>query len=71
MTLSKRAQYIKDHYKLIQKTENLWEAQNIWNDTHIEKIKGTTKESVCYEARCLWGHFNFEDEAREFSRIFS
>lgn len=76
--MSKRAEYIKTHYSLRPLADTLlpkrqgWQAIAYKRDgrTIDDQIVGLDRSEVCREARCRWGHFNFEDEARAFGEIF-
>jgi hypothetical protein len=67
---SKRAQWIKANYRF-EKTSTGYRftvAGCDWSSNRV--IEGADREAVEHKARCHWGHFNFEDEARAFREIF-
>jgi hypothetical protein len=69
-TSNQRIAYIRSHYKLEQ-VPGGWRAQSLRTDgTVFAEYTRPTRDAVCYTARCQWGHFNFEDEARAFKEIF-
>ena len=63
-TSQKRIAYIKSNYSLTL-VDGIWVAKSPYSE-----IKGADHVRVRFEARCRWGHFNFEDEARAFAEIF-
>jgi hypothetical protein len=74
---SHRRKYIREHYSLQQNECNQWVAmmrhQNIVGPVLFveeNKIIGN-RNDVVFEARCRWGHFNFDDETEEFDGIFN
>lgn len=64
-----RAQYILNNYRLEQTAEG-WRAVSLYQGRVYSTIERSTREETCRKARCEWGHFNFEDEARAFATIF-
>lgn len=66
---SERAQYIASNYSLTKAADGRWHALNLYQGRVWGEFFGT-REEVIRNARCQWGHFNFEDEAAEFNRIF-
>ena len=69
-TISRRAQYILDNYRFEQQPDGRWRAVTFYQGRIFGEIIGPDREAVRREARCRWGHFNFEDEAEAFARIF-
>jgi hypothetical protein len=73
-----RARYIREHYRLEQ-TGGVWRAVSEHGGVHAQTgktwhsrdvIEGPDRGEVTRQARCRWGHFNFEDEAQAFAEIF-
>lgn len=73
MTISNptpRQQYILKTFSLKQEG-NVWVARWANKDgTDFARIEGADKSRVVYEARCRWGHVNYQDEAEAFATIF-
>jgi hypothetical protein len=76
----RRKKYIREHYSLRQLEYGEWVATSTHGGscpttkvrwTTEEKYFGASREEVARAARCEWGHFNFDDEAIEFGKIFS
>ena len=68
-TMTKRAQYIVDNYRLEQ-TSNGWKAVSMYNGRVFAQYECLTREECIRKARCQWGHFNYSDEAEAFATIF-
>lgn len=68
---TKRAESIKANYRF-EKTQTGYRftvAGCEWSSKRV--IEGADRETVAREARCHWGHFNFEDEARAFAEVLA
>ena len=74
--MNRRAQYIRDHYKL-ERTADGWRAVSnhggisngrAWH-SHSE-ITDSNRATLIARVRREWGHFNFEDEAEAFAEVF-
>ena len=65
-----RTQYIEENYSIKQLPSGEWEALNLYQGRVAHRIAGFDRDRVVYEASCRWGHFNFQDEADTFYRIF-
>lgn len=68
--ISPRAVYVHRSYSLTQ-TPAGWRAEVagcLWSKNRV--IEGADKAAVIGKFRALWGHFNFDDEARAFGQIF-
>lgn len=69
----RRRRWIREHYRLFEDDERgLWVAESLALDakTVFDRIEHVERAAVTRLARARWGHFNFRDEAEEFSRIF-
>lgn len=69
----RRRQRIRDHYRLYEDDERgLWVAISLKLDGVTEdcRFEHVERANVIRLARAYWGHFNFREEAEEFSRIF-
>lgn len=64
--MSYRAEYIRRHYSLTCE-DGVWVARM---GGGFSVISGPDRERVVREARCRWGHFNFQDEVDAFNEIF-
>ena len=64
-TTLNRREYIRANFSLTQNDDMAWVAESRWT-----RIVGSDRGAVIAEARRRFGHFNFDDEAEEFSRIF-
>jgi hypothetical protein len=76
---STRAKYVREHYRL-ERTPDGWRAVSEHGGINSQtgepwssytEITGPDRDKVVREARCRWGHFNFEDEARAFNAVFT
>lgn len=73
MTISNptpRQQYILRCFSLMH-NGNCWVA--LWKNldgTEFARIEGDNKSQVVSQARCRWGHVNYQDEAEAFATIF-
>lgn len=69
MTLTPRAKYIIENYRLEQ-TSDGWRAVSMYAGKVWSEKFATTREEAVRLARVWWGHFNFQDEAEAFNSIF-
>jgi len=70
--MSKRSDYIHANYSL-SCAAGIWTARSPYDEIDgpgFGPISGPNRAEVVREARCRWGHFNFDDEARAFDAIF-
>ena len=68
--ISPRALYVHRNHSLTQ-TATGWRAEVTgceWSKDRV--VEGPDKAAVISKFRALWGHFNFDDEARAFGQIF-
>jgi len=68
--ISRRAESIRKAFSL-RTTATGYEA--LWkrpDGSIFAAITGSSRAVVIRNARCNWGHFNFEDEAEAFAEIF-
>lgn len=67
--MTKRAQYIKDSFRLYQ-TDNGYRAVSLYKGREFSFVEGPVRAEVIREARRQWGHFNYGDEAEAFAEVF-
>ena len=69
--MSHRAAAILQQFKLTQ-TATGWEATWLRPDgTVFSSYTDADKARLCRTVRCQWGHFNYQDEAEAFAKVFN
>jgi len=69
-TSEQRRAYIRDHFRLDAHQGGWMARQFDSNGQVISSRFNNDLGKLLFDVRRQWGHFNFEDESEEFSKIF-
>lgn len=68
-TSAERREYIRQNFKL-RDMGGTWMATQAYQGKVVASRAGNDKRKLVDMVRRDWGHFNFDDEADEFNKIF-